>query len=143
MKLRNRKGFTLVEVIISLFIASSILITTLMIAELVTKNKISEHLFFQAFDANFNGVQRTCQIKHENAKIIFSNQSGILFYKNQVLVNKIKIPKKLCLASYHQINITTNGYVKPQTINWLDNSKNIAYKQIFQLGWSGYKLVEK
>ncbi len=60
-------------------------------------------------------------------------------YKDQI----IKVPTSLRPHHVYKIKIKKDGFVAPCSIVWLDKNNSSKYEQVFQLGWSGFRIDKK
>ncbi len=148
MKFKNRRGFTVVELLVYLAVIIGILMINLMLIKVVEAGNPSERIFWNSFDSAWNRM-----IMNAKAEDIYYRVSirdtDVTFYPmyarrhaGPIRSEHIKVPGSMHVRSAKTLTATDDGFTAPTTVVWLDQDGQVKYDQKIQMGWSGYR-VEK
>ncbi|EKK20934.1 hypothetical protein B808_1248 [Fructilactobacillus florum 8D] len=137
----KRKGFTLLESLVVISITSLILLTLLWGTRVFNRQINSEPRFWQSFAVAWNQTLVTAKIQQTPAWVTLAPHQAVCFetYLHQRLIkHEVRVPTGLSVTSWHEIKISKNGTVSPQTITWRSEASRRWILQKIQLGWGCY-----
>lgn len=148
MKFKNRRSFTVIELLVYLAVIIGILMINLMLIKVVEAGNPSERIFWNSFDSAWNRM-----IMNAKAEDIYYRVSirdtDVTFYPmyarrhaGPIRSENIKVPGSMHVRSAKTLTATDDGFTAPTTVVWLDQDGQVKYDQKIQMGWSGYR-VEK
>lgn len=139
--IKQRDGFTVLELIVYLAVVTSVLMINLMLISYVRETHPDEKLFWHSFGDSWLQAQQAAKA-HECKWLVVVDQSEVVFklFDSRLDTEVVKLPGDLIPAAARKLYISQDGFTQPTTINWYSRKGNLKYHQTFQLGWSGFKV---
>ncbi|KRM10028.1 prepilin-type N-terminal cleavage/methylation domain-containing protein [Lentilactobacillus farraginis] len=142
----NRKGFTVLELIIYLGILASALLINLMLISIINQKHPDEALFWRSFQTCWSRTQQQAIAKHCKYEVLIeAGQGQIAFIPYQASLKKqiLQCPRQIRPHNTRRLFINPDGYSSPTTVYWQADGGKRIYLQKIQLGWSGFKVEQK
>ncbi|MFT8401886.1 MAG: hypothetical protein ABF679_11550 [Lentilactobacillus diolivorans] len=144
MKCPNKSGFTVVELIVYLGVIAGTLLINLTLIRVVNVGSMQETSFWRSVHNSWTEADNDAQL-HKRAYFVQIQPHQIVFVPGNQKQKQflVEIPKELHPGKVITLRINADGFVSPNTINWLTKDGRVKYVQKIQMGWSGYELEQK
>ncbi|MEE8825232.1 hypothetical protein LASUN_12460 [Lentilactobacillus sunkii] len=149
MKFRNKRAFTVIELIVYLGVIIGILMINLMLIKVVQAGNSSETIFWHSFQSAWTRMTLNAKADDISYRVTIRKQVVIFFPMNlkrahfdTVHEERIPVPDFIHVNQVRILIAHDDGFSAPTTIIWLGKDNNVKYYQKVQMGWSGYR-VEK
>lgn len=142
----NRKGFTVLELIIYLGIIVSVLLINLMLITVIKSSHPDNVLFWQSFKKCWAESQQSARLNNCKYEVLIEraeNQVEFIPFSPNAREQILKCPAQLVPYRARRLFINADGYSAPTTVYWYSKNNKTVYLQKFQLGWSGFKVDQK
>lgn len=150
MKCKNRRAFTVVELIVYLGVVMGVLMINLMLIKVVQAGNPSEAMFWRSFQSAWTEMTLNAKANHISYRIairgkdvIFSPMNVKRIHFDEVNEERISVPDSIHVRSQRNMIAYDDGFASPTEIIWLDRDGKIKYYQKVQMGWSGYRVERK
>lgn len=138
----KHKGFTFLEAILVLGIAV-VVIGLAVPSNVRSRQVMAEERFWHTFRQEWRQAQVRATISHQVTWIEYCRTTNEICFRWNSGKHNIMLPATLEVYRFDDIEMSSTGYVKPQTEIFESKINNHLFFMKIQLAWGGYRIEEK